>query len=139
MNKFCYSLAFLVLATQYVFGQVKVSGTVTSKDDGQPLPGVSVVVDGTQKGTVTDFDGKYLIDVRAGSVLVFTFVGMIEKKILVTSSTGGSVVIDVALDSDDQVLDDVVVTALGIKRETRTLTYAQQNVKAIRTYQNQRN
>ncbi len=128
---FKYNLSiFLLLAiVQFSFAQVNVSGLVTSKDDGQPLPGVSVLIEGTQKGTTTDFDGKYSIEAKSGDVLVFSFIGMTDKKITVTTSTTGSVVINAVMESDTQVLDDVVVTALGIKKSQKSLGYAQVEIK----------
>ncbi len=131
MNNIKYVLSiFLILIVQFSFAQIKVSGTVTSKEDGQPLPGVSVLIEGTQKGTTTDFDGKYFIESNTNDVLVFSFIGMISKKFTVGSSTTGSVVVDMIMETDTQVLDDVVVTALGIQRSAKTLTYAQQAVEA---------
>ena len=113
-------LAFVV---QFTFAQDKtVSGTVT--DDSGPLPGVSVVIKGTQTGTETDFDGKYSINTKEGDILRFSFVGMASKEVTV----GASNTIDVTLAADN-VLEEVVVTALGIKREKQSIGFAQQSVK----------
>ena len=117
---------FLLLMGSYTLSaQGKtVSGTVTSKSDGAPLPGVSVVIQGTTKGTETDFDGKYTIEVSTGDVLTFSFIGM--KTVSIT--IGESNTYDVALEEDTASLDEVVVTALGIKRQKKSLTYATQKV-----------
>ncbi len=99
-----------------------VTGTVT--DESGPLPGVSVVIKGTTTGTETDFDGKYTINASVGDVLVFSFVGMATQEKVV----GDANTIDVVLVADN-VLDEVVVTAYGIKKEKRSVGYAVQEVK----------
>ncbi|MTI31484.1 SusC/RagA family TonB-linked outer membrane protein, partial [Xanthovirga aplysinae] len=103
-----------------------VSGVVTSEEDGLGLPGVNVVIKGTSNGVLTDFDGKYSVSVPEGGTLVFSFVGMVTQEIEVGSKS----IIDVALASDVKQLEDVVVTAIGIEKEKRTLGYAVQNVDA---------
>ncbi|WP_282014295.1 SusC/RagA family TonB-linked outer membrane protein [Marinifilum flexuosum] len=105
--------------------QKTVTGTVT-EESGMSLPGVSVVVKGTTVGTVTDVDGKFQIAVDESSVLVFSFVGMTTLEITVGSQS----VIDVVMAADALQVDEVVVTALGIKREKKALGYAVQDVKA---------
>ena len=105
--------------------QREISGTVT-EDSGMPLPGVSVVVKGTTTGTVTDVDGKYAITATESAVLVFSFVGMTTQEITVGSQS----VINVVMAADALQVDEVVVTALGIKREKKALGYAVQDVKA---------
>ena len=77
MKKVLILFAFLGFLSMQVFAQQAVTGKVTSADDGSGLPGVSVLVKGTQVGTLTDVDGKYSINVPAGSnTLVFQFTGM---------------------------------------------------------------
>ncbi len=115
----------LILGTSTLFAQNKtVTGIVTSKSDGTTLPGVSVIVQGTTKGTQTDFDGKYSLEVSTGDILNFSFIGMKVQSITI----GESNVYDIALEEDSASLDEVVVTALGIKRQKRSLTYATQKV-----------
>lgn len=112
------------LIVQITFAQERtISGTVS--DDTGALPGVSVLKKGTTVGTETDFDGKFSIKAKTGDVLVFSFVGMttIEK------SVGASNQINVTM-AGDNLLDEVVVTALGIKREKKSLGFAQQSVEA---------
>ena len=112
-------LAFIV---QFTFAQEKtITGTVT--DDSGPLPGVSVVIKGTTTGTETDFDGNYSITANVGDVLVYSFVGMATQEKVV----GDSNTINVVLVADN-VLDEVVVTAYGIKKEKRSVGYAVQEV-----------
>lgn len=104
---------------------VTIKGTVTSADDGLPIPSVAVTVKGTTLGTLTDADGKYSINVPAGATsLNFNFVGMkaIEEVI------GGRTTIDVVMQSDMLGLEEVVVTALGISREKKALGYSVQDV-----------
>ncbi|MDP2061155.1 MAG: TonB-dependent receptor plug domain-containing protein, partial [Flavobacteriaceae bacterium] len=113
----------LALVVQMTFAQEKtVSGTVT-ESSGQPLPGASVVVRGTTKGTQTDFDGKYSIKANVGDVLVFSYVGMETT----TQTVGASNTIDVNLKEGLQ-LEEVIVTAQGIKREKRELGYSVSSV-----------
>lgn len=115
-------LAFIVHLT---FAQQKmVSGTVTDQD-GIPLPGVNILVKGTTTGTQTDFDGKYSISASSGQVLLFTYLGQTPTSKTVSNQS----VINVQMKEDAEALQEVVVTALGIKREERTLTYASQEVK----------
>ncbi|MCL6265448.1 SusC/RagA family TonB-linked outer membrane protein [Flagellimonas myxillae] len=105
--------------------QQTVTGNVTD-DAGTPLPGVNVLEKGTSNGTSTDFDGNYSISVSNGAVLVFSSLGFTAQEVAV----GGQSTINVTLGEDAQQLGEVVVTALGIKREEKTLTYAQQTVSA---------
>lgn len=97
---------FMAFVMQFSFSQEKtITGTVTTADDGLPLPGANVIVKGTARGQQTDFDGKYTIQASAGEVLVFSYVGMKNVEITV----GGSNTIDVSLQTDNT-LDEVVVT-----------------------------
>jgi TonB-linked SusC/RagA family outer membrane protein len=105
--------------------QAPVSGVV--KDEtGLPLPGVSVKVKGTTRGTQTDVNGNYTLDVQTGEVLVFTYVGYATKE--VTVGTGDTA--NVVLAPDSKNLSEVVVTALGITRESKTLSYGVQTIKS---------
>jgi len=125
-TKFSGFLAlFLAFMMQITFAQEKtVSGTVS--DDSGPLPGVSVIIKGTTQGTETDFDGKYSIKVNVGTTLQFSYIGMTTafKKV------GSSDTMDVVLIASANVLDEVVVTAFGIKRKPDELTTSNQVVKA---------
>lgn len=114
----------LVFVVQLAFAQSKtISGTV--KDgEGMPVPGVNVLLKGTQDGTQTDFDGKYSLEVSEGDVLVFSYVGF--KKVEKTVGSGDT--IDVSLKPDTSKLDEVVITALGIEREKKSLGYSTQEV-----------
>ena len=106
-----------------VFAQTTVSGTVTDAS-GSSIPGVSIVEKGTTNGTTTDMDGKYSLSVGSNAVLQFSFVGMQA----IEQAVNGRTTIDVVMESSAIGLDEVVVTALGIQREKKTLTYASQQV-----------
>ncbi|WP_026714410.1 SusC/RagA family TonB-linked outer membrane protein [Flavobacterium daejeonense] len=116
---------FCLLGFQYSQAQIKVTGTVTDAKSGVPLPGANINVKGTTNGVSSDFDGKYTISVpNQSAVLVFTFIGSVPKEVVV----GNSTTISIALSEDAQQLGEVVVTALGIKREKKSLTYSAQTV-----------
>lgn len=113
-------LAFVV---QVSFAQERtITGTVT--DESGALPGVSVLIEGTTSGTETDFDGNFSIEASSGDVLRFSFVGMTT----VTRTIGAESTINVTMVSQENTLDEVVVTALGIEREKKSLGYATQEV-----------
>lgn len=106
--------------------QDNLKGKVTDDSD-SPLPGVTVLVKGTTNGTITDFDGNYeLKKVKEGDVIVFSFIGMVPQQIPFT----GQASINVKLLTDTQEMEEVVVTALGIKRAKKALGYAAQDVKS---------
>ncbi|OBQ54237.1 SusC/RagA family TonB-linked outer membrane protein [Tamlana sp. s12] len=120
-----FLFSFLVFIVQFSFGQEKeIKGTVTSKADGIPLPGVNVTVQGTTNGTQTDFDGHYSLTANVGDVLNFSYLGMTTIKITVAQQD----VINAQLVEDAEQLNEVVVTALGIKKEKKALTYSAQEV-----------
>ncbi len=119
--------AFLFLLSNMVFGQNKnITGKVTSKSDGDILPGVSVTIKGSTRGVETDFDGNYSIKASVGDLLSFSYLGMKTKMVTV----GNTSVIDVILEDDASQLDEIIVTALGIKKTRKSLTYAAQDIKA---------
>lgn len=119
-------LAFLALFLGVqVYGQVNVTGTVTFAEDNSTLPGVTVLVKGTVMGTITDLDGKYEISVpESATALTFSYVGMVTQEVAIGSSS----VIDVVMQVDALGIDEVVVTALGISREKKSLGYATQEL-----------
>lgn len=103
--------------------QIEVKGTVTDTS-GTKLPGVNVIVKGENKGTATDFDGNYQIRTQKGTILVFSYVGFKSREVSVQSN-----LLHVSLEEDANQLNEVVVTAFGIKKETKTLGYSVQEVK----------
>ena len=108
---------------QWGLAQTSVSGTV-SDSSGVPLPGATVIVAGTSNGVTTDFDGVYSISASEGDVLSVSYVGFVTQNVTI----GASATINVTLVSDNA-LEEVVVTALGITREAKSLGYAQQKVE----------
>jgi hexosaminidase len=123
--KYRFFLLLAIVAALTFAQQKDISGTVTSKADGTPIPGVSVLVVGTTSGTVTDFDGNYTLSTNTGDVLQFSFVGMQNASITV----GNNAVINVQMEEDVSQLEEVVVTALGIERKRKQLGYSFQDVK----------
>ena len=114
-------LAFIV---QISFAQDKtITGTV-SDNTGLPLPGVNIVIKGTATGTQTDFDGNFTISAATGQTIQFSYVGFQSQEVAV----GASNTMNVSLEQGD-VLDEVIVTAQGIKREKKALGYAVSTVK----------
>ncbi|MCU0473804.1 MAG: TonB-dependent receptor plug domain-containing protein, partial [Bacteroidales bacterium] len=106
--------------------QKTISGTVTGAEDGQPVIGCTVQLKGMAIGTSTNADGKYSINVpETATALVFSYVGMKSQEIAIS----GLNVINVVLESDIMGLNEVVVTALGISREKKSLGYATQELK----------
>ncbi len=106
--------------------QVSISGTVTSADDQTPLPGVSILLKGTQVGTVSDAQGKYSITASTdASILIFSFIGYKTTEV----EAAGRSVIDLALERDVTQLEELVVTSFGIEQEKRSLGFAAQNIK----------
>lgn len=103
----------------------EVSGRVTSAENGHAISGVSVAVVGSTSGTQTDESGVYSLQVQQGSTLLFSYVGYISKRIEVNTQSQ----INVQLVPDEGVLEEVVVTALGITRDKKSLGYAAQEVK----------
>ena len=105
---------------------MQISGTVTGAEDGQPIPGVSVVVkDNTTIGTTTDIDGKFSITVPSSAqALIFSFVGMKSQEVMINNRT----VIDIVIEAEFLEMDEVVVTALGITRDKKALGYSVQEI-----------
>ncbi|MCP9768698.1 SusC/RagA family TonB-linked outer membrane protein [Lacihabitans sp. LS3-19] len=115
---------FLMISIQ-IFAQ-NIRGVVVSAIDGEPLPGVSVVVKGTTTGTATDTKGAFSIKATPKSTLIFSFIGFADQEVEV----GNSSVLNVAMQEDVSVLDEVVVTALGITKEQRAIGYATSTIKS---------
>ncbi len=116
------SVVFLLLFTSQVYAQNRtVTGTVTSREDNQTLPGVSVIVKGTTKGTQTGSDGRYTLNaVPPNSTLVFSFIGANTIEVPI----GASATVNAVLASSNKQLTEVVVTSFGIQRQAASLGYA---------------
>lgn len=123
-------LAAVVIILFLAIGQItaKTITGIVSEHKGQQLPGVSVLVEGTSRGTITDFDGKYKIEAVEGSILVFNYVGFTSKKIKV----GVAIQYNIALVIDSPALEEVVVIGYGTnkKRKRKGLTGAVSSVKS---------
>ena len=117
-----------------IIPEKKGSGSQTTKpvkgkivdEKGEPLIGVNVAVDGTTTGTITDLDGNFSMSVLSGSTLKVSYIGYATQLVAVS----GKDFLNITMHPDNEVLDEVVVTALGIKRETKSLTYNVQEMKA---------
>jgi TonB-linked SusC/RagA family outer membrane protein len=122
MKRIALLLMFFAIGLNVLWAQTReIQGKVTSVDDGSTLPGVSVSVKGTTLGTITDMDGAYKLRVpQDAKALVFTFVGMVSQE----AAIGNQSTINIKLASQNIAVDEVVVTAMGIKRSEKTLGYA---------------
>ena len=124
MKKISLIIVALCMMIQLGFAQsLTVTGVVTSKDDGQPVIGATIQVKGTAAGTITDFNGNYSIVADKGQILVVSYVGMKSQEVVVKNATQ-----NVALVTDAEVLEEVVVTAMGVVQEKKRLNFAVQNV-----------
>jgi len=126
MRKFTIMIAVLLLAgLQCAFAQKTISGKVTSSEDGLGVIGATVVVKGTTVGTTTDMNGAFTLNVPAGAeTLSISYVGMKSAEVPIGSQT----VFEIVLNPDVLALQDVIVTAFGISRQAKSLTYAAQSV-----------
>ncbi len=114
-KKLLFSFILLLACFATAVAQITVTGTVTSSEDGEPIPGASVTVRGTTIGTVTDFEGTYSIEVPSEeSILVFSFVGMISSEVMV----GDQRTINAELETDVVGLDEIVVTGYSIRQRS---------------------
>lgn len=118
---FC-ALAFTLLCVATADAQ-RIRGTVTDAETNEPLPGATVTVQNQSRGAVTDAEGKFALDAVSGDVLIISLVGYAPQTITVSNST-----VYVAL-SQGEALQEVIVTALGISREKKSLGYSAQEVK----------
>jgi TonB-linked SusC/RagA family outer membrane protein len=119
MNKISiFKLTFFFLVPiSFLMAQQSRTGTVTSNEG--PLPGATIVVMGTSNGTTSDFDGNFSIDADQGDVLQISYIGFATQEVSVTDSADFNIVMQA-----NQLLDEVVITALGISREKKSLGYA---------------
>ncbi len=120
-----FSLILFTLSSAFA-QQRTVTGTVTDANEGSPLPGVTIVAQGSRAlGTITNADGKYSLSIPDNvDALIFSFVGMETK----TVNIGTSNVVNVVLEPSSESLDEVVVTALGIRREVKALGFSAQEI-----------
>ncbi|MBO6220653.1 MAG: carboxypeptidase-like regulatory domain-containing protein, partial [Bacteroidales bacterium] len=119
-KKLCFFLLCLCVSMGTVFAQnITVNGTVTSAEDGLPVIGASVFVQGTTNGAITDASGKYTLrNVPSGSTLVFSCIGMQNE------TRPAAATVNVVLSPDTEMLEQVVVTAQGLKRQEKAIGYS---------------
>jgi len=124
--KFTLIIFSICWAGATAFAQdVVITGKVISGEDKSAMPGVNVLVKGTNNGTVTDQSGYYSITAPADAVLVFSFIGFTSYEVAASNRTN----IDITLATDAKQLNEVIVTALGIRRDVKTVGYANQTVQ----------
>lgn len=125
MKKIYLLLAIFAIGLQSVLGQTReITGTVTSAEDGGSIPGVSVSVKGTTLGTITDLDGKFILKApQSAKTLVFSFVGMQTQEAAISGNT-----VNVTMQPDVVGINEVVVTAMGIAREKKSIGYSATSV-----------
>ncbi|QHT65989.1 SusC/RagA family TonB-linked outer membrane protein [Rhodocytophaga rosea] len=127
-KKLLMGMLLTILCIQQIWAQTRtVTGTVRGATDNSPLPGVNVIVKGTNSGTTTGGDGAYSLPVPENATLVFSFIGFKTQEIAVGNQTA----LDVKLAEDVTSLTEVVVTALGIEREAKSLGYAASTVNNV--------
>jgi len=127
MKKIAFFLSIMFfMGTVFVHAQTRtLTGTVTSAEDNQPIPGVSVSVKGTTLGTITNLDGEFeLVVPQDAKTLVLSFIGMKNTE----SEIGSKTNFFVQMEADVIGIDEVVVTALGIKKDKKALGYTVQAV-----------
>ncbi|MDD4115417.1 MAG: SusC/RagA family TonB-linked outer membrane protein, partial [Massilibacteroides sp.] len=126
MKRLIYLLLCLFVSIGVVVAQTRtIEGVVLSAEDGEPIIGASIVVKGTTTGTVTDLDGAFTLNVpSSATTLIVSYLGMKTQEVAVKAK------VEVLLKVDSKTLDEVVVTAMGLNREKKSLGYAIQEVKS---------
>ena len=126
-------LLFLLISSG-IFGQHIVRGKVVASEDNQPLPGVSVAIQGTTRGTITDFDGNYSIEAPENGTLVFTFIGYQSKNEAVNRRT----VINVSLTQDNVLMDEIIVMGYSSIRKAElsssVVTISSEQLTDVKTH-----
>jgi len=126
MKQIIYLTFFFFLTVTALAQERTVGGVITSSEDNQPLPGISVRIAGTTRGTTTDAEGRFSIHVSPSATLIISGIGYLEQKLEV----GNRSIIQVSLATNAQNLDEVVVTSFGIQRDRKTLGYGVSELKA---------
>lgn len=124
MKRIALIFTLICLVVQMGFAQaITVSGVVMSGDINEPAIGATVMIKGTSNGTITDLDGKYSLEANMGDILVVSYMGYKTEEVKVAGST-----YNITLQTDAELLDEVVVTAMGMKQEKKRLNFAVQSV-----------
>jgi TonB-linked SusC/RagA family outer membrane protein len=127
MKRITYLFVLFALISGALTAQrVSLSGIITSKEDGLPIIGASVLEKGTTNGTISNFDGAYSLSVNRNATIVFSYVGMETLEMKVPASGP----LNVVMSSASLAIDEVVVTAMGVKQEKKKLNFAVQSVTA---------
>lgn len=119
----CFIVLLLLFSNNVIAQNKTLRGSVKDAD-GQPLIGVNVVEKSTTNGTVTDINGNYSLSVSEGATIVFSYIGFSEQEV----AWDGRSPLNISLSEDAELLEEVVVTALGIKRSTKALSYSTQGI-----------
>jgi TonB-linked SusC/RagA family outer membrane protein len=119
------ALALIIVPASITAQILNITGSVKDTADGTPIIGASIVIKGTTNGTLTDVDGKFRISASPGSTLTFSYIGYKNQEVKVTDQTD----INILLSVETKALDEVVITALGVKKEKSKLGYSVQDVK----------
>lgn len=135
MKKRLLLLLMLLSAGMLHAQEFPVKGIVTNVDDKSGIPGVSIVEKGTMNGTTTDIDGKFQITVNPGAILEFRYIGMKTKEVSATKGKD----LYVELSPDQIAVNEVVVTAMGIRKEKKSLGYAVQRVGSVELQDSKQN
>lgn len=127
MRKEYYLMMMFGFCLLFSYGQetITITGTVTAAEDNMPLPGVSLIVKGTSNGTTTDFDGNYTINTENNATLVFSYLGFKTQEVAINNRT----TIDIALETDNQQLSEVVVIGYGTQKR-KDLTGSVSTIKS---------
>ncbi|WP_133272650.1 carboxypeptidase-like regulatory domain-containing protein [Hymenobacter radiodurans] len=126
MRKLLSVFVFFGLCQIALAQDKEISGTVVSKEDNSPMPGVTLVLEGTTRGTQTDVGGKFSLQAPEGATLVVSFIGFLTQKIPVTKQS----VYNISIAQDSKLLNEVVVTSFGIERDKKSLGYGVSGVSA---------
>lgn len=130
MKTHYYICMLLLISSKLLAQNGYIMGKIVAADDGSVIPGVNVTLKGTNRGTQTDETGVYRIAATKGDILMVTFIGFKTQEIAINPGTGQArTVFDVKLQSDAGMLDEVVVTALGIEKKKNELAYSAQKVE----------
>src|SRR6187551_844801 len=125
--KLITAFIFILLSQSAAAQPFSINGTVVSKKTGQPLSAVTITDKGNNKSAITDGNGNFKFNLQGKSVLIFSFVGYESQEVNVSPNNTS---IKVSLEEEDNVLNEVVITALGISKEKKSLGYAVQELKS---------
>ncbi len=125
--KLLLSFFAVIISNTIIAQSITVSGTVTSRNDNAALSGVTISIVGNDKGFKTDDAGKFTITAAKDNIAVFSFVGYQSQRVTLSSSDNG---LSIILDNADNSLNEVVVTALGISKQKKSLGYSVQELKS---------